>query len=138
MKNVSNGVMTLTVNNSNIANCVFRHRFGTAENDSNKYYYRVKVKTNIENLTIAMPGASMTNDSIVKNEWFLFSNVFSEANYNTRIFKATLGDGTTVGQTMEIKEIMLINLTEIYGAGNEPNKEVCDSTYANYIPGLIG
>ena len=42
LKNVSNGVMTLTVNNSTIGNCVFKHRFGTIENDSNKYYYKGK------------------------------------------------------------------------------------------------
>ena len=136
-KSVSGGVMTLSVNNE-IGNCLFKHRFGTTEADTNVYYYRIKFKTNVSNLYVTMPDLTITNANISKNEWNLISNVFSKSSYNDRVFSAVLQEGANRGETIEVKEIMLINLTEVYGSGNEPNKSVCDSTFTEYKSGLEG
>ena len=38
----------------------------------------------------------------------------------------------TTGDEMDIKEVYLVNLTDAFGAGNEPTKDWCDSNLTNY------
>lgn len=40
-----------------------------------------------------------------------------------------------VGATMKIDNVQLINLTQIFGAGNEPTKEQCDIIFDTYFNG---
>ncbi len=37
--------------------------------------------------------------------------------------------------SISAKEIMVVNLTQVFGAGNEPTKEECDQIFANYFDG---
>ena len=39
------------------------------------------------------------------------------------------------GKVMEVKEVMVIDLTATFGAGNEPDKETCDKIFANWFDG---
>ena len=32
---------------------------------------------------------------------------------------------------------MKINLTEVFGEGNEPTQDVCDEVFVNYVEGLV-
>ena len=45
-------------------------------------------------------------------------------------FRVAIGansSGTTIGDNYSIDNAMVLDLTEIYGAGNEPSKEWCDA-----------
>lgn len=39
------------------------------------------------------------------------------------------------GKVMEIREAMTVDLTAMFGAGNEPTKEECDKMFSHYIDG---
>lgn len=68
-------------------------------------------------------------------EWHIVSEYVetydeTDGDYN-EYYRIAFGISTTTsGDIMDIKEIMLFNLTAIYGAGNEPTKEWCDANIA--------
>lgn len=50
-----------------------------------------------------------------------------------------LGDARASGRdNFYVKNVMCIDLTATFGAGNEPTKEQCDLMFANYFDGLQG
>ncbi len=52
------------------------------------------------------------------------------------VLKNTYADAATAnGKTMQVKEVMLIDLTKEFGAGNEPNLEQCDAYFAQWDDG---
>lgn len=54
----------------------------------------------------------------------------TDGDYN-EYYRIAFGISTTTsGDIMDIKEVMLFNLTAIYGVGNEPTKEWCDANIA--------
>ncbi len=75
---------------------------------------------------------------------FATENVNKELTRFSLVFECQ-GDADNIafrpsGRTSEtghwyFKHIMLINLTQTFGAGNEPTKEECDQIFANYFDG---
>ena len=136
-KNINNGVMTLTKkdNLTSNDNAYLLIKLGIADN--NTYYCRAKIKTNGSQLT-AGNNQKQDKDSVLNDgEWHLVSYIFKDSNANMNSFTiecATLNSGESV----QIKELMKINLTEIYGINDEPTKEVCDTIFTTYKTGLIG
>lgn len=45
---------------------------------------------------------------------------------------------TANGKVMEVQEVMAIDLTDLFGAGNEPTKAECDRIFANWFNGTTG
>lgn len=136
-KTINDGVMTLTKkdNLTSTDNAYLLVKVGIGDN--NTYYCRAKIKTNASSI-IAGNNQDKDKDSVLNDgEWHLVSYIFKDSNPNTNGFtiECTTLNG---GESVQIKELMKINLTEIYGINNEPTKEVCDTVFTNYKTGLVG
>ena len=138
-KNINNGVMTLTKkdNLTSTDEAYLLVKIGIGDN--NTYYCRAKIKTNGSPIIAGNNQDKDEDKDRVLNdgEWHLVSYIFKDSNANTNGF---IIEGITLngGESVQIKELMKINLTEIYGINNEPTKEVCDTIFTNYKTGLVG
>lgn len=136
-KSVNGGVMTLSLNTTNYGNVMFGHRFAYSDDTNSVWYYKAKIKIGLSNARIILPGTSILNENITKNEWMDISVRFTNEATSSQLMMVGYIDNSNIGETIEFKEPMLLNLTEIYGSGNEPDKETCDSTLI-YVKGLEG
>lgn len=70
-----------------------------------------------------------TSTSAEPNIWKKHSILYQNPSYETLKFRIAIGEnstGTTIGDFYSIDNAMVLDLTQIYGAGNEPPKEWCD------------
>ncbi|MDH2338724.1 Ig-like domain-containing protein [Clostridium perfringens] len=130
-KNVQSGIATLLFNTPNAGFFLCRPDIA----DNNKYYYRLLVRTSdIPHLKVTKSGVTLEGKNL--GDWTLFSVVDVDKSTTTTLrIEDTRQEGFTEIKT---KEWMKINLTEIYGSGNEPTKEKCDSVFTVYKTGLTG
>lgn len=92
-----------------------------AYDTAKKYYLKCKVKTSgIYSLRSSSSNIAVSAGS---NEWELLSLIVSTGNYY-RINPDTSAIG-------KIKECMLIDLTSIYGSGNEPSLNDCNTIFGD-------
>ena len=140
-KTVSNGVLKATLNTTTYGNAAFMHKFCYKDNSINGtdiWYYQVKLKIGLANARIVLLNNQILNENITKGEWITVSVRFTNETSNTQKLMIGYIDNSNLGETIELKEPMLINLTEVYGSGKEPEKEICDSTFNTFKSGLIG
>ena len=131
-KSVNEGVLTLTIKEgSSKSFCLFKLGIG----DNNTYYNRALIRTSSQGVKAGLNGG--TNPVPADNEWHLVSYVAVDKSPHSKGFGIDL-DTSVVNGPIELKELMKINLTEVYGAGNEPDKATCDATFTTYKTGLIG
>lgn len=125
--------MTKTGNDSDIAYLLVKQGRG----DGNKYYTRCLVKTTANNVNAG--NNSDPKRPIIPNDdnWHLVSFVFVDSSVSSNGFTVNVKDCVS-GSVVYIKELMQINLTEIYGSGNEPASEECDTIFTTYKSGLVG
>jgi len=111
---------------------------------NHKYYIKASARVitdSCRRLIHRTFGASPTDTTIeypVQNTWYTMSNVFTVASEPTSVqyFGHSYVDATTaVGKVMELKEVIAIDLTAMFGVGNEPTKEWCDANI-NYFNGI--
>lgn len=78
-----------------------------------------------------------TSDS--KNIWKKHSLWYSNPSYEALKFRIAIGgnstNGSTIGDYYSMDNAMVLDLTAIYGAGNEPSKEWCDENI-QYFDGV--
>ena len=67
-----------------------------------------------------------SNYSLVSN-YYESGNVYHPATKSITIMNETI----PYGSTYYFKDFIMIDLTEIYGSGNEPTKTECDTTFSN-------
>lgn len=74
--------------------------------------------------------------SINSNEYVKFSSMImsQRSSDSCRISVVTVNNKNTDGQWLFIDNVVMVNLTATFGAGNEPSKEWCDK-YINYFEG---
>lgn len=109
-----------------------------------KYYWKLKIRTTgtgstymrcfCNNVTVDRTIVAVVNP--VQNQWYEASIVLSPivniSNIHCYMYYATAPE--IVNKTMEVQYVLAIDLTAIFGAGNEPTKEQMDrllSTYPN-------
>ena len=137
-KSISNGVLTITKKSTVDVGTQAYFLAKLSIGDNNKYYVRVIAKTTSENVKIGSSTSVSGITSLANNgEWNLISYIYDDINITSNHLKIYLVDAVA-GASVEIKELMKINLTELYGAGNEPTKEECDSIFTTYKTGLVG
>ncbi|MDF2596462.1 MAG: hypothetical protein K0R69_2803 [Clostridia bacterium] len=115
-----------------------------------KEYHRAEARvTNAVSSRLRMRLYSGTLDADVlnpiQNQWYDLSTIVTGtagtaagAYYKTE-FNSNYADAAAAnGKGMEVKDVIAINLTALFGAGNEPTKEQCDFMYDHYINGLQG
>jgi hypothetical protein len=79
---------------------------------------------------------SITKDSPTTGIWLDFSAIanigsIGYVRINTYFDSADAAEDKVI----EIKEVMLINVTQTFGSGNEPTKEQCDQIFTNWFDG---
>lgn len=107
-------------------------------NIGNKCYVRLRARATsafcnkIRNLVV---DDACFVDNPIQNEWydFTFIRTATVVDNNIALYHFYADAPTANGKVMEAKEVMVINLTAIFGAGNEPSKEWCDINIAPYI-----
>lgn len=72
--------------------------------------------------------------SPVQNQWYILQGVITEgSNWTGNVLlrlRHNYADAATAnGKVMEVKEVMAIDLTTLFGAGNEPTAAQCDSLF---------
>lgn len=135
---VAAGVLTGTVTSRRVE--MLRH-LSISPNTTDKYYFKFSYKVPINSLsrTIGVFFSSMYDLTPIITptlDWSTHSQVNTFVNVTNR-FDFIFGvDGyPAAGETFSIKDVMFINLTATFGAGNEPTKEQCDLLFANYFEG---
>ena len=110
------------------------HWYGLIQNvhvlENHKYYFGCDVKSDIPNNTILAPYTENTvfNEDTFKltsDQWTHSSkiDVAKKTSDNCSIGVRTAGSTTVIGATISCKNIQCIDLTQMFGAGNEPTLE---------------
>lgn len=94
-----------------------------------KVYFRIRIKV-VKTVPFYIHASSPVSvGSLVANEWLDFSMVQPMSSPTVRFYQAL-----NAGESFSIDNILAINLTDIYGSGNEPTQSEMDSLIASMIP----
>lgn len=123
--------------------------YQTVNLDNNhKYYFSAYTNTHTEasdtetNLSISPIDnwnwiASSTQTSPTQDTWIKNSLIYNNIDYTSARFRINLRREnsleTSVGDTIYIDDIIVIDLTQSFGAGNEPDKTWCDNNILYFI-----
>ena len=101
---------------------------------ANTSYPRVYVSSNVGfNDLGAIDGK--TGTQLNDEEWHTLSKQYTtyDGTDSYEWYRVAFGINESVlDDAMDVKEILIINLTEIFGRGNEPSKTWCDENLVNY------
>ena len=135
-KSIAGGVATLTKTSqiNEASYLTVKHSVG----DTKVYYIQVKIKTNSSgirfgNNSIPAQLVSVTNDG----QYHVYSYILTDTSTTGGWLTIDLRN-IEINSVCEVKEIMKICLTDIYGAGNEPDLATCNSVFTSYKTGLVG
>lgn len=136
---VANNTMTST-GNGGAAACV-TYQALTSKKVTQKLYVRIKMRvTNsvCNNLGFSIGGGGHTLKSHpTANEWYTMSAIHTMPNDNAVVYfdpYHEYTDATTAnGKIMEVKNVLILDLTAIFGAGNEPTVEQINAILSKFI-----
>ena len=129
------GVLKIS-NNTDGSNATLNIRHG--KGDGNVYYIQFKVKSEVGILAGCTQKTILSTKDPVP-EWKTISYIYTDSGAGHYAIKLETNNNGVIPGVAYLKEPMRINLTEIYGAGNEPSDvTVCDEAFATFVPGLRG
>ena len=105
---------------------------------THKFYARafVRADSNLVSLRIYDNVVFATRTHSGSGNFELLSTILTCSNGN--IIKVYTNDDRTSGWTdVQIKEVMMFNLTSLFGAGNEPTQQQCDEMFSSWFDGSI-
>lgn len=106
--------------------------------DGNVYYIQFKIKSETGIIAGSSQNAILDTREPVP-EWTTVSYIYTDSSAGQYAIKLEINNNGAKPGVAYLKEPMRINLTEIYGAGNEPSdKAVCDVIFSTFVPGLRG
>ena len=106
--------------------------------DGNVYYIQFKIKSETGIIAGSSQSAILNTRESVP-EWTTISYIYTDTSAGQYAIKLEINNNGAKPGVAYLKEPMRINLTEIYGAGNEPSdKAVCDVIFSTFVPGLRG
>ena len=106
--------------------------------DGNVYYIQFKIKSETGIIAGSSQSAILDTHEPVP-EWITVSYIYTDSSAGQYAIKLEINNNGSLSGAAYLKEPMRINLTEIYGAGNEPSdKAVCDVIFSTFVPGLRG
>ena len=106
--------------------------------DGNVYYIQFKIKSETGIIAGSSQSAILNTREPVP-EWTTISYIYTDSSAGQYAIKLEINNNGAKPGVAYLKEPMRINLTEIYGAGNEPSdKAVCDVIFSTFVPGLRG
>lgn len=149
-RTAANNVLTITCGTSNNYRPQVYHSVSVEANHKIYYTYTKRVTTSSpasqRNAFLYSSGGSQyipttySNDSVY-SDWHKVSGVVTTTRAYTRIYIGRMGASSAPlnqGDTVELKNCMLIDLTDIYGAGNEPSAAQFEAEnpadYYDYAP----
>lgn len=109
--------------------------------DTHKYYIRSNIRNDNEDmnslgLRIIPNNVQVQVNPEVVNEWKLGSFIYTANGLETFIYLLASMTASEVGNAW-FDEVKMVDLTEAFGAGNEPTKEWCDE-HITSNPRLLG
>jgi prepilin-type N-terminal cleavage/methylation domain-containing protein len=135
---VSSNVLTDTGNGTGAVAYVQATVYNTNNND--KYYKSAwaRVTNNVcQNITFRMMNATIADHGIVnpvQNQWYKITGI-STSTQTTGYFPIwhQYADAATAnGKVMQVQNVLVIDLTATFGAGNEPTQAQMDTIMASY------
>ena len=106
--------------------------------DGNVYYIQFKIKSETGIIAGSSQSAILDTREPVP-EWTTISYIYTDTSAGQYAIKLEINNNGAIPGVAYLKEPMRINLTEIYGAGNEPSdKALCDVIFSTFVPGLRG
>ena len=106
--------------------------------DGNVYYIQFKIKSETGIIAGSSQSAILNTREPVP-EWTTISYIYTDTSAGQYAIKLEINNNGAIPGVAYLKEPMRINLTEIYGAGNEPSdKALCDVIFSTFVPGLRG
>jgi hypothetical protein len=147
----SNGTTGWSANNSTIstsANTLIntgngsgqfpRTNGGSIFANNQTYYVRMRARVTNSNAVEMFighgPSAIARITVPIINQWYQVTGVVSNPlNAELRIYHSYADSATANGKVMEVQYVSVLNLTQIFGAGNEPTKEQMDAMLS-YFP----
>lgn len=102
----------------------------------NVYYIGFKARvtnTLCQSIGITYPFVNTMKSAPVQNTWYPLSAVgVATLTERLRIAHTYTSAANASGKVMEAKEVLILNLTQIFGVGSEPNKEEMDAIIAKF------
>jgi len=140
---------TITITNTAGSDSQINQNTGISALTGLKFYSSAKFKVIGDlcaNIGIIIQGQTSGLDAIVQQlnpvngTEYKLSGLFALTSaYSGNIFlryRFVFSNSTNaIGKKLEISNVIAINLTATFGAGNEPTKEQCDVLFANYFEG---
>lgn len=137
---VNNNILYITGDGSYLFNYTY-FQTETTLDITRKYYFRVTINVTNSVCTDLYLLADCSGhqsgidieriDNPIQNQWYTKSGIIQYTNQTGYVLATALqvyADATTEnGKTMEIKQVMVIDLTDKFGVGNEPTQAWCDA-----------
>lgn len=136
---VSGNVLTLTIIGASAFRAVVRHSVSIPAGHKVYWHYTMKINTSVD-YSIITGYLGPTNDRLDEShtdqwysDWKTVSGVVTTSAAKTYLYLGRYGAVTTqypnVNDTIEVKNAILVDLTKMYGAGNEPTAEDFEKMY---------
>lgn len=131
---VSDNTAVITSSSDALGNYVGIYQTLSNAPNGHKYYisFSIKPKTISELLRVGFGDTYENTFPTVPNQWNTISRVVTKTSNSNITLVQRSGGFYPVGQTIEFKYVLTINLTRIFGAGNEPTKEEMDKILSFY------
>ena len=134
----NNGVCKIVTDKTEATSLYGDLSYGYEPIAGHTYYSCLQIyNVDCKNVRVSINGGYDTGESIEKNKWVFLSyhgipRVYSVKQTKIRAYNNSKADENNIygGNTCYVKNWFAIDLTEIYGAGNEPTKEECDKMFA--------
>ena len=121
-----------TISSSILNNQIIYAQVKVKSSSSNSSYPMIQLRRNVNGTNTftslqSIDGATETN--LNDNQWHVLSTylqTYNGTNYGTYDRVQLQFNSSVVDDTFDFKDIFIINLTEAFGSGNEPDKAWCD------------
>ena len=135
---VANGEIKLTASGYGAAACITRYtdNFDTELNDKIYVYCKATVDAdNCTNIRVTYCGADENKYNPVKDTEYEISRIYNcqVVTYKDRLNfrEAFSSTSAAAGSSLTIKNLIFVNLTKTFGAGNEPDKATMEAIVAS-------
>lgn len=145
---LSSGLNALVVTSTAATTCVYGQDTSVPCVAGKQVYVKGRLKVTSAGFTVidivVRGSTSSTTDTRlifsqnnpVLNQQYSFSGIGTlTANHTGNVRIAGRITVDAIGRTMEVQDVFTIDLTALFGAGNEPTKEQCDQIFANWFDG---
>jgi len=124
-----NNILSDTCNGEFYAGAAYQSK---SLDSTHKYFLRAKARvTNAVALSLRITMQTFATNIVVEqenpseNEWYTLYGVHTpdESANSVKVYQGYADSATANGKVMEVQEVLAIDLTETFGAGNEPTAD---------------